>query len=94
MPAGGSRAREPGPRIAYGEITSVLVESNCKLELSYRRPGLRGYVFFLPPLRYAVFLQHFLRLRAFANPYARYRGSGRVELPPARSGLKAQRTTW
>lgn len=74
--------QEPPQRIAYGEITSVLVESNCKLELSYRSPGRGGYLFFLPPLRYAVFLQHYLRLRAFANPYARYRGSGRVELPP------------
>jgi 1-acyl-sn-glycerol-3-phosphate acyltransferase len=75
------QAQGPLRRIAYGEITSVLVESNCKLELSYRAAGRSGYLFFLPPLRYAVFLQHFLRLRAFANPYARYRGSGRVELP-------------
>ena len=65
----------------YGEITSVLVESNCKLELFYSSTGRDGYLFFLPPLRYAVFLQHFLRLRAFGNPYARYRGSGRAELP-------------
>jgi 1-acyl-sn-glycerol-3-phosphate acyltransferase len=76
------QAQGPARRIAYGEITSVLVESNCKLELFYRSAGRDGCLFFLPPLRYAVFLQHFLRLRAFANPYARYRGSGRVELPP------------
>ncbi len=74
----------PTRRIAYGEITSVLVESNCKLELSCRCQGSSGYLFFLTPPRYAVFLQHFLRLRAFANPYARYRGSGRCELQPAR----------
>jgi hypothetical protein len=73
-------AQGPPRRIAYGEIRSVLVESNCKLELSYRAAGRAGCLFFLPPLRYAVFLQHFLRLRAFYNPYARYRGSGRVEL--------------
>ena len=75
-------AQGPARRIAYGEITSVLVESNCKLELFYSSTGRDGYLFFLPPLRYAVFLQHFLRLRAFGNPYARYRGSGRAELPP------------
>jgi 1-acyl-sn-glycerol-3-phosphate acyltransferase len=75
--------QEPTRSIAYAEITSVLVESNCKLELSYCSAGLRGYVSFLAPPRYAVFLQHFLRLRAFANPYARYRGSGRIELEPA-----------
>ncbi len=81
--------KTPAKRIAYGELTSVLVESNCKLEVSYRSAGRQGSIVFLPPLRYTLFLQHFLRLRAFANPYARYRGSGRVELEPA-----AQRTTW
>ena len=35
---------------------------------------------FVPPVRYAVFLQHFLRIRAFGNAYARYRGSNRREL--------------
>ena len=75
-------AQAPARRIAYGEITSVLVEGNCKLELSYRGAGSSGYVFFLSPPRYAVFLQHFLRLRAFDNPYARYRGSLRNELEP------------
>jgi 1-acyl-sn-glycerol-3-phosphate acyltransferase len=89
-------AQEPTLRLAYGELSSVLVESNGKLELSYRGPGRSGYVFFLPPLRHAVFLQHFLRLRAFANPYARYRGSGRVELEPAwrpAESPPSQRTT-
>ena len=81
--------KSPARRIAYGEIQSVLVESNCKLEVFYRTASRQGCVIFLPPLRYTLFLQHFLRLRAFANPYARYRGSGRVELEPA-----AQLTTW
>ncbi len=73
----------PSRRIAYGEIASVLVEGNCKLELSFSGTSSSGCLFFLMPPRYAVFLQHFLRLRAFANPYARYRGSGRCELQPA-----------
>ena len=77
------RGKTPACRIAYGEIESVLVESNCKLEVSYRSAGRQGCVVFLPPLRYTLFLQHFLRLRAFTNPYARYRGSSRVELAPA-----------
>jgi hypothetical protein len=59
----------------------VLVEGNRKLELSYRcSGGERGYLFFIPPQRYALFLQHFLRLKAFGNPYSRYRGSRRVDL--------------
>ena len=70
-------------RIPYDAIESVLVESNNKLEFSYRTGGEQGYVFFLPPLRYTLFLQHFLRLKAFANPYARYRGSNRDEIRPA-----------
>ncbi len=70
-------------RIAYEDLESVLVEGNRKLELSYRRSGSSRCLFFLAPPRYAVFLQHFLRLRAFGNPYARYRGSGRLELEPA-----------
>jgi hypothetical protein len=69
--------------IPYDAIQSVLVESNSKLEFSYRTGGEQGYVFFLPPLRYTLFLQHFLRLKAFANPYARYRGSNRDEIRPA-----------
>jgi hypothetical protein len=88
-------------RIAYGEVESVLVEGNRKLELSYRGAGRQGFLVFRPPSRYVVFLQHFLRLRAFANPYARYRGSSRSELPPAAGRARpgrafvtgAQRTT-
>jgi 1-acyl-sn-glycerol-3-phosphate acyltransferase len=67
--------------IRYEELCSVLVEGNRKLELSYRtKNGEGGYLFFLPPQRYAVFLQHFLRRQAFDNPYSRYRGSRRVDL--------------
>jgi hypothetical protein len=88
-------------RIAYEDVESVLVEGNRKLELSYRSEGRQGFLVFRPPSRYIVFLQHFLRLRAFANPYARYRGSSRSELQPAagRAGpgrafvAGAQRTT-
>jgi 1-acyl-sn-glycerol-3-phosphate acyltransferase len=88
-------------RIAYGEVESVLVEGNRKLELSYRGAGRQGFLVFRPPSRYVVFLQHFLRLRAFANPYARYRGSSRSELAPAAGRARpgrafvtgAQRTT-
>jgi 1-acyl-sn-glycerol-3-phosphate acyltransferase len=86
--------------IAYGDVESVLVEGNRKLELSYRSEGRQGFLVFRPPSRYVVFLQHFLRLRAFANPYARYRGSSRQELEPARRAgpgrafvAGAQRTT-
>ena len=67
--------------ILYKELDSVLVESNWKVEFSYRKKsGERGYVFFVPPHRYPVFLQHFLRIRAFGSPYARYRGSNRCEI--------------
>ena len=72
----------PPRRIAYAEIESVLVESNRKLDLSYRSNGLQRCLVFQPPLRYIVFLQHFLRQRAFGNPYARYRGSNRAEVLP------------
>jgi len=74
-------ADHPSRRIAYGEIESILVESNCKLELSCGNGGA-GLVFFMSPPRYSVFLQHFLRQRAFGNPYARYRGSNRAEVLP------------
>jgi hypothetical protein len=84
LQAGGLVVEDAQPRrVAYAEIGSVLVESNNKLEFSYRTSGEQGYVFFLPPLRYTLFLQHFLRLKAFANPYARYRGSNRDEIRPA-----------
>ncbi len=74
---------EPDADIPYGDMDSVLVESNWKVELSYRRSGVgRGYVLFIPPVRYAVFLQHFLRIKAFGNPYARYRGSQRCIVAP------------
>jgi len=70
--------------VRYEEMQSVLVESNWKLEFSFRKKeGQRGYLFFLPPLRYALFLQHFLRLKAFGNPYARYRGSRRFDILPS-----------
>jgi 1-acyl-sn-glycerol-3-phosphate acyltransferase len=65
--------------IRHEEVCSVLVEGNRKLELSYRNGnGEGGYLFFVPPQRYAVFLQHFLRRQAFGSPYSRYRGSRRV----------------
>ena len=67
--------------IRHEELCSVLVEGNRKLELSYRTSnGEGGYLFFVPPQRYAVFLQHFLRRQAFGSPYSRYRGSRRVDL--------------
>ncbi len=69
---------DDGLDVRYQEIDSVLVESNWKVEISYRSNGAgRGYVLLVPPMRYVVFLQHFLRIRAFGNPYARYRGSAR-----------------
>jgi hypothetical protein len=74
------REGSPVRRVAYGEIESVLVEGNRKLEVFYRTAGPQGCVVFLPPQRYALFLQHFLRLAAFANPYARYQGSNRVQI--------------
>jgi DNA-directed RNA polymerase subunit RPC12/RpoP len=68
-------------KIRHEELCSVLVEGNRKLELSYRTEGKEGgYLFFLPPQRYAVFLQHFLRRQAFGSPYSRYRGSRRVDV--------------
>lgn len=67
--------------VRFEEVSSVLVEGNRKLELSYRSgEGERGYLFFIPAQRYALFLQHFLRSKAFGNPYSRYRGSRRVDL--------------
>ncbi len=67
--------------IRHEELCSVLVEGNRKLELSYRTGnGEGGYLFFIPPQRYAVFLQHFLRRQAFGSPYSRYRGSRRVDV--------------
>lgn len=67
--------------IRHEELCSVLVEGNRKLELFYRnRNGEDGYLFFVPPQRYAVFLQHFLRRQAFGSPYSRYRGSRRVDV--------------
>ena len=72
--------------IPFSQLDSVLVESNWKLELSYRvSGGGRGYVLFFSPHRYTVFLQHFLRLKAFGSPYARYRGSSRREILPVDS---------
>jgi 1-acyl-sn-glycerol-3-phosphate acyltransferase len=75
-------AQGPSRRIAYGQIESVLVESNRKLEFSHRQGGRLEFVFFQPAPRFAVFLQHFLRLAAFGNPYARYRRSNRFEMMP------------
>jgi 1-acyl-sn-glycerol-3-phosphate acyltransferase len=67
--------------ISYQEIDSVLVENNWKVEFSYRKQdGERGYILCVPPLIYPVFLQHFLRIRAFGSPDARYRGSARSEI--------------
>jgi 1-acyl-sn-glycerol-3-phosphate acyltransferase len=67
--------------ISYQELDSVLVENNWKVEFSYRKPGgERGYVLCIPPLVYPVFLQHFLRIRAFGSPDVRYRGSARSEI--------------
>lgn len=73
-------------RIPYDRVDSVLVEGNSKLELTYRaEDGRPGFLRFASPGRYPLFLQHFLRLKAFANPYARYRGSSRRELPSSRA---------
>jgi 1-acyl-sn-glycerol-3-phosphate acyltransferase len=82
-PEGVAARLEDGERkqIRNEELCSVLVEGNRKLELSYRTGnGEGGYLFFVPPQRYAVFLQHFLRRQAFGSPYSRYRGSRRVDL--------------
>jgi protein-S-isoprenylcysteine O-methyltransferase Ste14/DNA-directed RNA polymerase subunit RPC12/RpoP len=76
--------------IRYEDLSSVLVEGNRKLELFYRSSdGKRGYLLFIPPQRYALFLQHFLRLRAFGNPYSRYRGSRRAALDEMIPGRNA-----
>ncbi len=66
--------------IEYSSLYSVLIEGNRKLEISYTESNdkkKKGYIILIVPQTKALFLQYFLRIRAFNHPYMRYRYGSR-----------------